>query len=165
MIPLGPIIALVAALVPVAILIAGADRVRRTRKWRPRQLPELNADCSPMSISQAAATIEHRLKEHWRDQPQELHRLERLLLFFDSRATYSEVEQALCEVQTWPEDLDEPTELADRIFWDFQTFIDANHCAAFCAATTKRYFLVLVETLAEAGIHFPDAASVSFDRI
>ncbi|MCA9135528.1 MAG: hypothetical protein KDB00_02185 [Planctomycetales bacterium] len=165
MIPIGPIIALVAAIVPAVLILIGLPPIKRYREWRPKRLRELNAQDSPMSIAHATATIETRLRLYWADDPANLHRLDRLLTFFDSRVSFGDWETALGDVQTWPDDLDDPIELPDRILWALQTFIDANHCAAFCGTTTKRYFLDLVDTLSDAGIEFPDAADVDFDRI
>jgi len=118
-----------------------------------------------MSISCAAATIELELRRHWRDQPHELHRLDRLLVFFDCDCDHSAWDDALSDVQTWPDCLDEPTEMSDRILWDFQTFIDANHCTAFSPARTESFFKRLVATLSDAGIDLPVAGDVTFNAI
>ena len=161
----GPIIALVSVLVSVALYFLSRPIFRRKRSWRPKRLRELNAKDSPMTISCAAATIEMTLRRHWRDQPRELHRLNQLLFFFDSDCDSAAWDDALTDVQTWPDSVDEPTNLCDRILWDFQSFIDSNHCTAFSAERTKTQFLRLVVTLSDAGIELPDAGNVTFNAI
>ncbi|MCC9602242.1 hypothetical protein LOC67_16930 [Stieleria sp. JC731] len=164
-ISIGPIVALVSVLVPVTLYFLSRPTFRWKRHWRPKRLRELSATDSPMSISCAAKTIEMTLRRHWRDQPRNLHRLDRLLVFSDPDCDYAKWDDALIEVQTWPDSLDEPTDISDRILWDFQTFIDSNHCTTFSAERTKTYFLRLVATLSEAGIDLPDADKVTFNAI
>jgi hypothetical protein len=161
----GPLIALVSILVPTALYFLSCPLFRRKRPWRPKRLRELGVSDSPMPISCAAATIEMKLKRHWRDQPRELHRLNRLLVFFEPDGDFAAWDDALTDVQTWPDSLDEPTEINDRILWDFQSFIDSNHCTAFSAERTKAHFMRLVATLADAGIDLPDASNVTFNAI
>lgn len=118
-----------------------------------------------MSIAHASATIESLLRQYWHDDPRNQHRLDQLLVIFESGWDYGAWDVALGDVQTWPDELDDPIEFDDRIFWDFQAFIDSNHCTAFSADRTRSDFLKLVATLEAAGIVLPDADSVTFNTI
>lgn len=167
------IIGIIAGLAFIAfatILVLGVVRIEklialcRLDGKRPTCSVEITPENSPMSIHQAAFTIAMKLRENWDTLPSKIEYLNTLMTAMDPRTRCDDWLIPFSD-EEWPEDLEEPPELNDRILWKLQCFIGAGIETQFSQPQSLKEFDQLIGALNELGVYFPDADKIEFDRV